>query len=145
MPEYWANIISSLISFAGLVFVGVQLMRDAKNREIQSVIEIYDINRDLITLGFSQPELFKVLKGADIQDAELQQRYLQLWINQMAPINVFLKQAAIKGELKESLLTDQAEFFELPNVKKHWGSFGKFYPKSFQKTVADLTKKESRR
>ena len=54
--------LDSLLTFAGLVFVAWQ-MRDAnKQSKLESQIRLYDINRELISLGFSKPELFEVLK-----------------------------------------------------------------------------------
>ena len=54
-------LLSPTIAFAGFMLVILQLRRGTKQRELDSLVKLCDINRQLITLGFSQPELFSIL------------------------------------------------------------------------------------
>jgi len=46
---------SPAIGLAGFMVVIFQLRRGTKQRELDSLVKVYDINRQLITLGFSRP------------------------------------------------------------------------------------------
>src|SRR5882672_9526585 len=135
------SLFSALISFAGLVFVALQLRDGNKQQELASLVEIYDINRELLTLGFSQPKLFEILADAPQTDATLERRYLQLWLNQFAIIHSYMEEAVFKRELKDSLTREVAEFFTMENMQRHWRHHGAFYPVSFQEFVSEVLKK----
>src|SRR5580698_360527 len=59
------------------------------NRQLRldSLIKISDANREIISLGFDRPALWKTLYDstdiADQKSAEERKRYLQLWFNHM--------------------------------------------------------------
>ena len=118
------------------------LSRDGnKQQELSSLVEIYDINRELLSLGFSHPKLFEILGDAPDADRTLERRYPQLWLNQFALIHAYMKDSVFKRELKDSLLRDVAEFFTMENMQRHWRHHGAFYPVSFQEFVGDVLKK----
>lgn len=142
MPlEQVVSLFSAFISFAGLVFVALQLRGGNKQQELSSLVEIYDTNRELLSLGFSHPKLFEILADAEKADPVLERRYLQLWLNQFALIHAYMKESVFKRELKDSLLRDVSEFFTMENMQRHWRHHGSFYPVSFQEFVADVLKK----
>lgn len=141
MPfEQMVSLFSAVISFAGLVFVALQLRDGNKQQELASLVEIYDINRQLLTLGFSHPKLFEILADAANADPTLERRYLQLWLNQFALIHSYMEEAVFKRELKDSLTREVAEFFTMENMQRHWRHHGAFYPASFQAFVSDVLK-----
>ena len=141
----WASLVplaSASISFVGLLLVFVQLRRGSKQREAQSLVQILDINRQLLTLGFSHPDLFKVLHDEPGVDAQREEHYMQLWFNQLSLAHFFLKQAALDPEFKECLLADFGYILEGANFRRHWKERRIYYPASFQKVIDDLVKEK---
>jgi hypothetical protein len=139
--DHWISIISALISGAGLVFVALQLRAGTRQRESESLVEIYDINRELLSLGFSHPKLFAVLDDSTTADSRWERYYLQLWFNQYALAHLYLTRSVFQGELKTSLTRDLADFISMGNAQRHWQRFGQFYPASFRAFVDDILKK----
>ena len=136
--DNWVSLFSAAVAFAGLLFVALQLRDSNHQREIESIIEIYDVNRELISLGFEHPQLFAVLRDTKIADPEWQRRYLQLWLNQMSLIHSCLKRSVFESEVKSSLESQLAEFLSLQNMREHWQKHGAFYPLSFRVWVNGL-------
>ena len=139
--DHYVSLFSATISFAGLVLVVLQLRDGTKQRQSQSLVEIYDINRELLSLGFAHPQLFAVMVDAKNVDPMCERYYLQMWLNQFSLIHAYLKQSVFKGELKDSLIRDLSDFFTHENMQRHWRQHGEFYPESFQKLVNGIIKK----
>jgi hypothetical protein len=134
----WKITLDNLIAFAGLMFIGLQ-MRDAnKQNKLESQIQIQGINRELIAMGFSKPELFEVMQGTKKVDATLERRYLQLWLNQLSLFHSLKVEGALQKDYEESCERDLRDMLELPNMRRHWQIYGKYYPTSFQKSVNDI-------
>lgn len=138
--EQIVSLSSAIISLVGLLLVAWQLRDGNRQQELASMVEIYDINRELISLGFSHPQLFAIL--ADTKDADLvwERRYLQLWLNQLSLIHSYLKRSVYDTELKECLERSVADFMLMENMRSHWEKYRQFYPASFQRMVDDCTK-----
>ena len=134
-------LLSPAIGFAGFLVVIYQLRRGSKQRELDSLVKVYDINRQLLTLGFSQPALFDILADMENADPVWERRYLQLWLNQFALIHSYIHESFFKRELKERLARDIADFMTQENMQRHWRHHGSFYPVSFQKLVNDIIEK----
>jgi hypothetical protein len=126
-----------ILGFCGLLLVVWQLRDGQRQRESSSLVEIYDINRELLTLGFSHPQLFDVLDGKSA-DPVWERRYLQLWLNQLSLIHTYLQRSVFEPELEEWLEREVADFMTLPNVQRHWQQHRPFYPASFQRMVDDM-------
>lgn len=139
--DHWVPLFSTTISFAGLLIVIHQLRTNNKQRELGSLVHVFDINRQLLSLGFSYPKLFDILADAPQADQTLERRYLQLWLNQFALIHSYMEKAVFKRELKDSLTREVAEFFTMENMQRHWRHHGAFYPASFQEFVGEVLKK----
>src|SRR5208282_328765 len=100
------SIISALIALAGLLFVAKQL-HDANNQtKLASQIQLYDITRELLSLGFSNPVLFEVLTDKKGVNPVLEQRYLQMWLNQLSLIHSFQRRGAFEPDVQESFDRD---------------------------------------
>ena len=137
----WKVTLDNLLTFAGLVFVAWQ-MRDAnKQSKLESQIQLQGINRELIAMGFSKPELFEVMQGTKKVDATLERRYLQLWLNQLSLFHALKLEGALQKDYEESCERDLRDMIELPNMRRHWQKYGKYYPTSFQKSVNDIIDK----
>lgn len=130
--------LDNLLTFAGLLFVAWQ-MRDAnKQNKLESQIQLQGINRELIAMGFSKPELFEIMHGAKEVDATLERRYLQLWLNQLSLFHSLKVEGVLQKDYEESCERDLRDMLELPNMRRHWQKYGKYYPTSFQKSVNDI-------
>jgi len=126
------------MTFAGLLFVAWQ-MRDAnRQRKLETQIKLYDINRELISLGFTLPEMFRVLEDAKGIDPTIERRCLQLWLNQLALVDSFKRSGAFKRDVQDSFEADLRGMMSMQNLRRHWQEFGKIYPASFQKSVAEI-------
>ena len=137
----WVSLFSAAISFVGLLLVAVQIRDGTRQRESDSLVKIYDINRELLSLGFSHPQLFAILNDASHADPVWERRYLQMWLNQLSLIHTYVKRAAIRGELKDSLEQNVRDFMTMKNMRRQWHEHGTSYPASFQKLVNDLIAK----
>jgi hypothetical protein len=133
--DNYVAIFSALVSFTGLLLVVLQLRDSNKQRQSESLVEIYDINRQLLSLGFEHPQLFAVLADDQHANPVFERRYLQLWLNHFSLINAYVNQSVLKGELKESLVSDLADFMTLKNAQQNWAKYGRYYPASFQALV----------
>ncbi len=132
--DHWVSLVSAGISFVGLLLVVWQLRDGSHRREAESLVEIFDINRELLSLGFSHPELLEVLDGKSA-DPVRERRYLQLWLNQLSLIHAYLRRSVFDEELETWLERDVADFMMLPNVRRHWEAHGAYYPESFREMV----------
>lgn len=139
--DHIVSLVSACISFAGLIFVALQLRDSNRQRESESMVKLYDINRQLLTLGFSHRALLKVLEDQPIDDALSEKRYLQLWLNQLSLSHAFLRHSVIQPELKDELRRNMEDFMTMKNMRNHWRIYGAFYPQSFQKAVEEILKK----
>jgi hypothetical protein len=141
MSANWFSLLQSVSIVAGLVFAATQLRDANRQRESDSLVRVFDNNRQILSLGFTHPKLFGILSDAKDSDPVLTRYYLQLWFNQFSQIHSYLKRSLFRGELKESLDRDLSDFIAMQNAQTHWQRFGQFYPASFQKYVDDILKK----
>ena len=139
--DHAVSLFSATLSFVGLMLVVYQLRASTKQRESDSIVKIYDINRQLLTLGFSHPQLFDILTDAPNADPMWERRYLQLWLNQLSLILTFLNSSVQSTELKACLRQNLTEFFSYENMRRHWKDNAVFYPESFQTLVNEIVKK----
>jgi hypothetical protein len=139
--DHYVSLFSAVISFTGLLLVVLQLRDSTRQRESESLVELYDINRQLLSLGFSHPQLFAILDDAKNADPVWERYYLQMWLNQLSLSHAYLQRSVVQVELKESLERNLVDFMTLDNMRRHWQRYGTFYPTSFQKCVNEILKK----
>src|SRR5580658_5768308 len=108
--------LDNLLTFVGLLFVAWQMRDGNRQQKMDSHIRLYDINRELLSLGFSKPELFEILKedGHKV-DPTLMRRYLQLWLNQLCLVDAFKRSGVFEKDVGESFDTDLRDMMLLPN------------------------------
>jgi hypothetical protein len=106
-----------------------------KQRRLESLIHIYDVNRQLISQGFDHPELFKILEDEPDTDPLLTRRYLQLWLNQLALIHRVHRHGLFNRELQSSMAREVREFMTLTNMREQWKEQRTYFPKSFRRFV----------
>jgi hypothetical protein len=144
MMDQWLGMFSALVSFTGLIAVAIQMRAATKQRRFEAMDQIYDINRQLLSLGFSHPQLFGVLADAKPADPVSEKHYLQMWLNQLALIHSHLKHGGFDAEFQDSLERDIGYFMELGNMQRHWKAFSEFYPKSFRTLVNGILEEMER-
>jgi hypothetical protein len=130
--------LDNLLTFVGLLFVTWQIREANKQSKLESQIRLYDINRELISLGFSKPELFEVLKDESKADPTLERWYLQLWLNQLSLFHSLKSAGVLESDYQESVEHDMRDMFGMPNMRRHWQTYGKYYPASFQESVNNI-------
>jgi hypothetical protein len=135
--DYFAAV-SLVFSFVSIFLVIFQLHNHTEQRKIESLIQISDINRQLVTLAFSKPELFDVLHGGKNTDPIHERHFLQLWFNEFALIHALVCRGLFSTELREGLERDMRDFLAQENMQRHWRLCRNFYSLSFQKFVDAL-------
>lgn len=146
----WPSI-SNGIQIIGLFIVAWQLWIANKQRETDSLARLLDTNRQLISLGFSQPELLKILRDEKNVNPALEHYFLQLWLNHFSMAHAYIKHSFFRRERRENLTRGITGFMKMANMQHHWENEGQYYPPSFQKFVnkiikevePDLSQKES--
>jgi hypothetical protein len=136
--DQWLSASLDVISFLGFVVVIFQLRDSNRQTKLESQIRVHDITRELISLGFSNPQLFQVLKNAKEVDRTVEERYLQLWLNQLSLIHSFRESGAFEKDVQESFEIDLRDIVKMPNMRRHWRAVQKYYPASFRKSVNDI-------
>ena len=139
--DHYVSLLTAGMSFVGLLFVALQLRDATKQREMDSLVKVYDINRELLSLGFSHPQLFAIMENKGNADPSAEKHYLQLWFNQFSLVHSYLRHSLFKREFKESLERDITDFVKLENVRRHWQRNEQYYPAAFQDYVNVLIKK----
>jgi hypothetical protein len=142
--DQWVGSFSAVISFAGLLLVAVQLRDSNRQRQLESQIRLYDINRELVSMGFSHPHLFGILEDAEGINPTLERRYLQLWLNQLALIKSFQESGGFRKDVGASFNADLRDMVVMSNMRRQWERFGKYYPTSFQRMVNEILDKAGR-
>jgi hypothetical protein len=132
---------SAVISFLGFVVVIMQLRDSNRQTKLESQIRLYDINRELIAMGFSKPELFEVLKDAKEVDPTTEQHYLQLWLNHLCLVDSFKRSGVFQKDVQESFEADLRDMMTMKNLRRHWRKVAKFYPASFQESINNILHK----
>ena len=130
--------LDNLLLFVSVLIVAWQMREATKQSKLDSQIRLQDVNRELISLGFSRPELFEVLKDGKNVDPNAELYYLQLWLNQFCMFDALSRSDNLKPDVRESLEIDFRDMMGMENMRRHWRKFGKFYPASFQTLVNNI-------
>lgn len=141
--DQWIAASSPFLTLIGLLVLAWQLRDATSQRETDSLVKICDVNRERISLGFSNPALFAILKDSRDADPELERHYLQLWLNHIWLFHVFLGRAIYSFDYKEILEKEATAAMSLSNMQRHWEANGEFYPVEFQKFINRFMKKNA--
>lgn len=142
LTTHWFSLLQTVSIVSSLCVVAKQQHDANRQRESEAMLKLYDINRQLITLGFSHPELFDVMEDEHIQNSLFEKRYLQLWLNQLAVSHAFLKRAVSQREFKEELRRNLEDFISMKLMQNHWQHHFMFYTDSFQRRVNGILSKD---
>src|ERR1700741_5486965 len=91
--------IALAVSFLALVIAYLQYRGNIRQQRVQSAIQIFDANRQILSMGVSRPELFKFLLDKHVEPV-IERRYLQLWINQFAQMPPYSAEFRVNREMK---------------------------------------------
>ena len=138
MAQEFVPLVSVLISFVSVCLVVVQLRHYSVERNLESLIQVHETNRELLTLGFSNPELFEILMDSDNVNPVWEKRYLQLWLNQLSLIHAFQTRGIFREDLREALKRDIRDFMAQQNMRKHWRGNGHYYSASFRSFIEKI-------
>jgi hypothetical protein len=137
--------IATTLSLVSLTVVFWELRQGRKQNRTSALIQIYDINRQLLGMGFDRPEFFRAIGGGAGEDESVR-RYLQLWLNQIALIVHLHEQNLLTRSQWMSLETDIESLFENSELKNLWPDFRPYYPEPLRsfldRKVADIEAKE---
>ena len=144
----WFSLLQTVSIVTGLAVVAKQ-QRDGNRQRVQnhiqresdSVVKLYDINRELMSFAIAHPALLNVLEDEHIANPLAEKRYLQLWLNQLAQSHSYLQNSVVKPELQEELRRDLVDLMSMKIMRKHWKKHGAFYRASFQKYVNEILEK----
>ena len=136
--DQWLSATLDVISLLGFLVVIFQLRDANRQTKLESQVRLYDINRELIAMGFSKPELFQILKDTKTAEPLVERRYLQLWMNQLCLVHSFARSGTFTKEDQESFETDLRDMMAMKNMRRHWKEFEKYYPASFRRYVNHL-------
>lgn len=136
----WLTVFTAFIAFASLFLSIYQIHNHTAQSRIESLLHIFEINRQRMILGFDSPDLFEILNDAEDADPNREQRFLQLWLNQFAVIHLFHARGLFERELMMSLEHDMRDFLNQANMRRNWERHAAFYPKTFQTYVKSVIK-----
>ena len=118
--DQWILAVQDVITFLGFVVVIIQLRDSNRQTKLESQIRLYDINRELIAMGFSKPELFEILKGTTEADSTTEQHYLQQWLNLLCLVDSFKRNKVFEKDVQESFEADLHDMMTMKNLRRHW-------------------------
>lgn len=136
--DQWILAIQDVITFLGFVVVTIQLRDSGRQTRLESQVRVQDSTRELVSLGFANPQLFEVLKGSKQVDHAVGDRYLQLWLNHFSMIHSFLQSGVFEKDVQKSFEADVRDIMRKPNMRRHWRAVQCFYPASFQTSVDEI-------
>ena len=125
------------VSLIVMFFNARQLSLLMRQLRLDSLIKISDGNREIISLGFEKPELWKILYDSteipDAKNAEERKRYLQLWFNHMHVIWKAHELGLLDRHEWTACSIDIEDFLSIRSLRVHWQEVRSFYPEPFQK------------
>lgn len=144
--QIWTIIIAAgtagvILLSAGFVLWQARLLR--QQIRFQVLVEIKNINRELLMLGFDDPSLFRIISGK-ARDSEKARRYLQLWINQVDLIYHAKRNGLLSKEFVQALEVDIRSFFATKGVEDFWGEVSRYYAPGLREYVDQLLNPERR-
>ncbi len=129
-PETIISYCALFIAFSSFSVAYVQMKLFNRQIRLDCLIRITAVNREILSLGFNDPELFRVLNGDRI-DSEKEKRYLQLWLNQIENIWQAQQSQLFQRDHFRALRRDIADMFQLKSMQEHWRKTSQYYSVGF--------------
>jgi hypothetical protein len=142
-----ATVGAFLAALAGIGLTLVQLHFFRRQLQLEALIQIMDSNREIVSLGFEHPHVWRALSAEDgvvlAEEALARRRYLQLWTNHMQVIWAAWRLGLVSGSEWQAYRLDLAEFLRSPVLQAHWANVARYYPREFQRLVNRLRRSGS--
>lgn len=139
-----ATVGAFVAALAGIGLTLVQLHFFRRQLKLEALIQIMDSNREIVSLGFEHPAVWRALEAEDgtvlAEEALARRRYLQLWTNHMQVIWAAWRLGLVSGSEWQAYRLDLAEFLRSPVLQAHWASVARYYPREFQRLVGRLSR-----
>lgn len=130
------------LAVVGIFLTVGQLLLLRRQLKLDALIKITDSNREIVGLGLQHPAVWTTLEGSPstllAEEALMQRRYLQLWMNHMQLMWGARRLRLVTGEEWQAYRRDMGEFLKLRTFRTHWSRVAPFYPKGFQRLVVAL-------
>lgn len=126
-----SDVIAATALIVSVISFFLQFRHSADQRTIDAETRVKQTNQALITMGFSQPELFKVLDDQPA-NSDLERAYLQLWVNFYEQIYLDNERGLFSRAFYEGLKRDMQNIFGRKNMQRHWHQHKIYYQPSFQ-------------
>src|SRR6185503_5293421 len=121
------TLIAGLALFVSLFVMFItarQVSLLSRQLRLDSLIKISDANREIVSLGFEKPSLWKVLYDTnelhDPKSAEERKRYLQLWFNHIHVIWKSYHLDLLDRYEWEACRADIAGALKIRSLQTHW-------------------------
>jgi len=141
-----AEILSAMADFLTVIMglaVLVQLRLFVSQLKLDAMLKVLGSNRELILEGVRDPALLGVISMEGGVSLNREQRYAQLWINQMQLIFDANAHGFMGTGSWASLERDLADFSALPKIREVWNMTKTYYPADFQKFMDGLIKQSA--
>jgi len=126
------------LSLASTIFVFLQIKLRKKQIFLDNFSRISTINRELLTLGFNDGELFDILDGKKIENTSKQKRYIQLWVNQADIIFAAYNNGTLDKKIFKGFRGDIGELFSNETFRRHWSNVKHYYSNEMQEFIQSL-------
>jgi hypothetical protein len=136
-----ANGVGLFVALAGIALTLAQLRLFRRQLQLDALIKIMESNREIVALGFAHPLVWAALESGTVlaEEARARRRYLQLWTNHMQIMWAAWQLGLVSGREWQAYRLDLGEFLRSPALQEHWAAVARFYPKGFQRLVAELS------
>ena len=137
-----ASVFGLLVAIVGIWLTLSQLVLLRRQLRLDSLIKIMDSNRELVSIGFEHPIVWSALDSSSgtvlVEEAQAQNRYVQLWLNHVQVIWGAWKAHLVSKSEWEAYRRDMMEGFRVKALQERWKELAEFYPLEFQKLVAEV-------
>ena len=113
------SLLQTVSIVTGLAVMAKQQRDGNRQRESASLDKVIEGNQQLMILAFSHPQLFAILRDAPGADADMEQCYLQLWLNQFSRVHLYVMYKIFRSEQVENLERGICNVMQMKNMRKH--------------------------
>jgi hypothetical protein len=132
------SVLALIVSLGSFIFVIVQVQLFRSQLRVDAYARIVASNKDLVCLGFENDQLLRILSGEEIENAEFQKRYLQLWVNHAEMIWTAREHGMLDDSQWHAMKKDIGELFSLKTCQAHWKKVLHCYSPEFNQFVMEL-------
>ena len=94
-------------------------------------------------LGFSDDELFRIIRGEQINNQEKQKRFLQLWLNQTTVVFRAREVGMVGDDDWFGTRKDIVDLFQLESMRTHWNQVKGYYSPNLCEFVKEVMREKA--